>query len=40
MRVFVENEQKRSVLEREKMRNQDYLFSKNKTQHHVPFDRV
>lgn len=29
-----------SVLEREKIRNQDYLFSKNKTQHHVPFNRV
>lgn len=29
-----------SLLEREKIRNQDYLFKKNKTQYHVPFDRV
>lgn len=29
-----------SIMEREKIRNQDYLFSKNKTHHHVPFDRT
>lgn len=29
-----------SLLEQEKIRNQDYLFSRNKTQHHISFDRV
>ncbi len=29
-----------SILEREKIRNRDYLFSKNKTQHQISFDRV
>lgn len=29
-----------SILEREKIRNLDYLFSKNKTQHQISFDRV
>mgnify|MGYP004717614989 CR=1 FL=1 len=29
-----------SVFEREKIREQDYSFNKNKTQHHVSFDRV
>ncbi|EOW2605862.1 hypothetical protein ACOU98_002012, partial [Listeria monocytogenes] len=29
-----------SVFEKEKIREQDYLFNKNRTQHHVSFDRV
>lgn len=40
VKVVPKNEQKHSVLEREKIRNQDYLFSKNKTQHYISFDRV
>lgn len=42
MSVDVSSEKKQaiSVLEREKLRNQDYLFSKNKTQHQIPFDRT
>jgi hypothetical protein len=29
-----------SVFEQEKIKNKDYLFKKNKTQHHISFDRV
>lgn len=34
------NKKNISVLEKEKTQSKDYLFRKNKTQHHVSFDRV